>query len=138
MMATVLQSSAQAEAFRPYDECLALLAEAVSQHDEARLDEVAIADRRASGRNRAVKTIAVTGFTYAGDYSTLDPNNNGSAPAKGRNAASNPMPSEGCPPRPVCNGRAGVWHLPRAWSDATYAFYPSSARETALAKQPWR
>lgn len=41
MTATSLQPSAHDEALRPYDECLALLAHAVSQHDEARLHEVA-------------------------------------------------------------------------------------------------
>jgi hypothetical protein len=41
MTTTSLQTSVPDEASRPYDECLALLADAVSQHDEARLDEVA-------------------------------------------------------------------------------------------------
>jgi hypothetical protein len=34
-------SSVHGETSHPYDECLALLAHAVSQQDEARLDEVA-------------------------------------------------------------------------------------------------
>jgi hypothetical protein len=41
MMEHALQSSLHDEASHPYDECLALLAHAVNQHDEARLDEVA-------------------------------------------------------------------------------------------------
>lgn len=41
MMEPSLQSFVNDEASRPYDECLALLAHAVRQHDEARLDEVA-------------------------------------------------------------------------------------------------
>ena len=42
MMEPGLKSFVNHEASRPYDECLALLAHAVRQHDEARgLDEVA-------------------------------------------------------------------------------------------------
>jgi hypothetical protein len=41
MMEPVLQSSFHDEAPHRYDECLALLAYKVSEHDEARLDEVA-------------------------------------------------------------------------------------------------
>jgi hypothetical protein len=38
---TTLQPSLNDEPSHQYDECLALLAHAVNQHDEARLDEVA-------------------------------------------------------------------------------------------------
>jgi hypothetical protein len=41
MTDAALQSLLQHESYHHYDECLALLAYAVSQHDEARLDEVA-------------------------------------------------------------------------------------------------
>lgn len=41
MTDTALQSSVDAEAPHSYDECLALLAHAVRQHDEAQLDQVA-------------------------------------------------------------------------------------------------
>jgi hypothetical protein len=42
MTGAVLKSSAvHDDASHQYDECLALLASALSQHDEARLDEVA-------------------------------------------------------------------------------------------------
>ncbi len=40
MMKAASPSSLHEEAFHAYDECLALLAHAVSEHDEARLDEV--------------------------------------------------------------------------------------------------
>jgi hypothetical protein len=41
MIESTLQPSLNDETSHHYDECLALLAHAVSQHDEARLDEVA-------------------------------------------------------------------------------------------------
>jgi hypothetical protein len=41
MIETALRSPLNDEPLHQYDECLALLAHAVSQHDEARLDEVA-------------------------------------------------------------------------------------------------
>jgi hypothetical protein len=41
MTDVALQSLLRDDASFQYDECLALLAHAVSQHDEARLDEVA-------------------------------------------------------------------------------------------------
>ena len=41
MIEPVLQSSFHDEASHQYDECVSLLAYKVSEHDEARLDEVA-------------------------------------------------------------------------------------------------
>jgi Ni,Fe-hydrogenase I large subunit len=38
---TAYQPSANAKAFHSYDECVALLAHAVGQHDEAQIDQVA-------------------------------------------------------------------------------------------------
>ena len=41
MMEAALQFSFHPEAVQSYDECVALLAHAVEQHDEAKIDEVA-------------------------------------------------------------------------------------------------